>query len=355
MYKCQEKIEMEFHIIEKYEDFCLLEDDWENLLTRIENPQVFYKFQWAKNYLEYYTPEWKKLLCIVAGYENEKLYVLFPFVLEKGVIQFITSETTDYNMVYIDNSINRFSAIKKGVVYLIENKKINRFHLNGFFASSELYLLEEILREYNFSAFIEEATIAPTIKVNENVHEKFNKERMRGIYRKGRKSEREHDFEIKYSNELREDVLSFIVKHKTYKYNDSALKDEDTVVFYRCLCKSLPNETYIAELYLDGKLVAAHLGFRDENKTYYYIPTYDEKYVKEGVGMVLLNKLIEKDVEKKEFDFLKGNEEYKFYFSDDAYMIFNLLAFKKDRTYTIMQKAMLALKNNHFVRKIMGR
>lgn len=346
---------MEFHIIDKYEDFCLLEDDWEDLLTRIENPQVFYKFQWAKNYLEYYASEWKNRICIVAGYDDKKLVVLFPFVLEKRVIRFITSETVDYNMVYVDGCLNRFSVIKKGIVYLMENKEIDRFDLNGFVASSELYLLEEILREQNYSAFIEEITIAPTIKANENAREKFNKERMRGIYRRGRKLEREHELEIKYSNELREDVLTFIVKHKTFKYNDSTLKNGSTVDFYRNLCKSLPSETYIAELYLDGKLAAAHLGFRDDNKIYYYIPTYDEKYVKDGVGMVLLNKLIEEDLGIKEFDFLKGNEEYKFYFSDEVCMIFNLFAFKKGSTHTIMQRTMNALKNNHFVRKIMGR
>ena len=112
---------------------------------------------------------------------------------------------------------------------------------------------------------------------------------------------------------------------------------------------------YIRELYVDGNLVVVHLGFCDENKVYYYIPTYDSTYSKFDVGLSLLYRLIEREFDCREFDFLKGNEEYKFYFSDEAGMNFTLLAFKKGTCYTIMQRTMNALKNNHFVRKMMGR
>lgn len=345
---------MEFHIIEKYEDFCALENDWEDLLGRIESPQIFYKFRWAKNYLEYYTPEWKNSLCVVAGYDNQKLIALFPFVLEKGVIRFITSQTTDYNMVYVDNTHNRFSLIRKGIECLFENKKIDSFSLNCFPTSSVLYLLEEVLREKDYSAFIEESVMTPTIRVNEVGSEKFNKERMRGIRRKEHKLEREHNVQVICENELSEEVLSFLVDHQTKKFESSKLKYVNTQEFYRHLCKDLASQVYINSLYMDNILVASFFCFVD-SKVYCYITSYDEKYSNESVGMILLKKIIEENVGVKEFDFLRGNEEYKFYYCDEAGMNFTLLAFKKGTSYTIMQRAMNALKNNHFVRKIMGR
>lgn len=346
---------MEFHIVEKYEDFCELENDWEDLFGRIESPQVFYKFQWAKNFLEYYKPEWKNLLCVVVGYENQKLIALLPFVLEKSVIRFITSETTDYNSVYLDKAFNRFSVMKKGIEYLLKNKNIDRFYMNNFPGSSELYLLEEILRELDYSAFIEEIIMAPTIKKPRESVQKFNKKQLADIRRRQRNLGKEHEVEFRTGNTLSEEVLSFIARWKVSKYGDSTLKNKNTMDFYRNLAHTMTENMFINELYIDRKLVAAHLGFCDPNKVYYYIPTYDEVYAANGVGKLLLNMLIEGEANGREFDFLRGNESYKFDYCDEAGMIFSLLAFKKGTGYTIMQRAMNALKNNHFVRKIMGR
>ena len=345
---------MEFHIIEKYEDFCLLEDNWEDLLTRIENPQVFYKFQWAKNYLEFYEPQWKDFLCIVVGYENKKLTALFPFVLVNKTIRFITSQTTDYNMICIDNSINRFSAMKKGIEYLLGNKKIDGFDLNCIPGSSVLYLLEEILREMNYSAFIRESTITPTIKSPTDSVEKFNKKQIANIRRRQRNLEKEHEVELKTGNILSERVLQFIAKCKTSKYDTSNMQHDNVLEFYRKLSSNLAENMFVNELYVDKQLVAAHLGFCDEKKIYYYIPTYDEKYAVNGVGKLMLNMLIDEETKGREFDFLRGNEGYKFDYCDESGMIFNLIAYRKGSTHTIMQRTINALKNNSFIRKIMG-
>lgn len=345
---------MEFHIVDKYEDFCALESDWEDLLSRIESRQVFYEFQWAKNFLEYYTPAWKERLCVVVGYENKKLTALFPFVLEKGVIRFITSKTADYNMIYVDNAFNRFSVIKKGVEHLLENRQVSRFFLNNFPGSSELYLFEEVIRELGYSAYIEEAVMTPTIKKPDVTASKFNKKQIANIRRRLRNLEKEHAVEFRTGNVLSEDVLSFIARTKVTKYDSSTLKNENTVEFYRHLAPELAEYMYVAELYVDGKLVAAHLGFRDPFKDYYYITTYDEEYALNGVGKLMLNMLVEQ-TQGREFDFLIGNEGYKFDYSDEAGMDFNLLAFKKGTYYTIMQRAIAALKSNPVVRRAMGR
>lgn len=255
---------MELRIVEEYTVFCTLEDDWEDLLSRIESPQVFYRFQWAKNFIEYYTPEWKDRLCVVVGYENKKLIALFPFVLVDKVIRFITNKTADYNMVYVDNAVNRLSVIKKGIEHLLENKQINRFFLNNIPASSELYLLEEILREKGYSAFLEETVMTPTIKKPDETTGKFNKKQIADIRRRRRNLEKEHLVELKTSRELSEEVLSFITRCKVSKYDSSTLKCENTVDFYRHLAPNISENMFVNELYVDSKLVAAHLGFCDE-------------------------------------------------------------------------------------------
>ena len=112
---------------------------------------------------------------------------------------------------------------------------------------------------------------------------------------------------------------------------------------------------FVNELYVDKQLAAAHLGFYDEKKIYYYIHMYDEKYVVNGIGKLMLNMLIDEETKGREFDFLRGNEGYKFDYCDESGRVFNFLTYKKGSTYTIMQRTLNALKNNSFVRKIMGR
>lgn len=74
-----------------------------------------------------------------------------------------------------------------------------------------------------------------------------------------------------------------------------------------------------------------------------------------GVGKLMLNMLIEEETRGREFDFLRGNESYKFDYCDEAGMNFNLLALRKGTAYTVMQRAISVLKNNRLVRSVMGR
>src|SRR5215813_5919567 len=86
--------------------------------------------------------------------------------------------------------------------------------------------------------------------------------------------------------------------------------------FHRDLARAYPlHHLDCPVLKLNDKVIAAHFGFRYNHKLYYYRPTFDPDYSAFSPGKVLLRYIIENcfaDDEMLEFDFLFGNEPYKY-------------------------------------------
>lgn len=108
---------MEIYKATDYGAFLELRNEWDALIDRIDSSEVFYLHSWADNYVKYYEPELKERLYIIYARDNGRLIAIFPFVVEKGVLTFITRHTSDYNSIYIDSNYNKLYLLKK----MIEN------------------------------------------------------------------------------------------------------------------------------------------------------------------------------------------------------------------------------------------
>jgi hypothetical protein len=73
----------------------------------------------------------------------------------------------------------------------------------------------------------------------------------------------------------------------------------------------------ISTLNAGGRLIAAHLGVLDRGRLYWWIPAYDPADSIYSPGRLLLELLIKESFERqhREFDFLIGNEDYKWYYA----------------------------------------
>ena len=72
----------------------------------------------------------------------------------------------------------------------------------------------------------------------------------------------------------------------------------------------------LAFLEVDGEKAAAYLNFDYDNKIWIYNSGLDRKFLDLSVGWVLLGYLLEwaNNHKRTEFDFLRGDEDYKFKF-----------------------------------------
>lgn len=341
---------MRFELARTYQEFLNIEKEWNEVLHSLERYEIFYRYEWAKCYVEYYDNSIKDNIFIVLGIENNKCVIILPFILNRGTITFITNETTDYNGIYVSRNVNRYVTIKKAIEYLIDNVDVLQFDLKEIPSGSELYILNDVLEKLEFKTFIKMTSIAPIVK--ENQEEKFQKKKIKDIERRERKLSDKCEIIYKDENYLSQEVFEFIASERKKKYEDSNLHIPHVSKFYSELFKNLGENTFVSSCYLDGKLVAAHMGFIDEKKIYYYIPAYDEQFSGTGIGMILLKHIFDNNYTKKTFDFLRGNEDYKFGWSDNINANFRLVAYKKSEKKKILLESLKEKKN---IRILMGK
>lgn len=86
-------------------------------------------------------------------------------------------------------------------------------------------------------------------------------------------------------------------------------------------------ELSVAEF--DGRPVAMHFGFVDDRKVYFYMPAMDQAFRGERVGSVLLYAMIEHYRKTHQvFDFLRGLEAYKLWYTDEVELNLRLVIYR---------------------------
>lgn len=342
---------MDFKIVRKYDEFLLLKEEWDEIVLAMKNTEVFFVFDWINCFLTYYKPEYKEKLCIVTGYEKNKLEIILPFMLEENTLNYLTTEGSDYNMIYLKNSNNKYIMIKKAIAFLLEKEDVRKVCLTNMPSSAELFFLQEIFREEGFSAYLQESVIVPYYSYKQNF---VDKKQLADIKRREKKLATEATMEFLSENKIDEKEMTFLVANRNKKYKDSSLKNKKACEFYIHLPEYIPEYFKVDILKIDNNIAALHYGFKFNRKYYYYFPAYAEMYSSKGVGMILLKHIIDGNNDCNVFDFLKGGEKYKFYWSESAKMNFHLLAYKKGKEQAML-KVLLYLKNKPIVRRIMGR
>lgn len=343
---------MEIKEITNYNDFLTCRNEWNELIERIDHPEVFYLYEWVDNYIKYYEPELKERLFIIKIYD-EGVIALFPFVIIDGILTFITRYASDYNIFYIDSNCNKFSIIKKAFEYLLNHREVRSILLINVPASSELYYMLEVLRELNYSAFLQESVITPYFKRNHRRIDRRQKNHIKDIERRERRLKEFHEVEYSHSNIIKPDEWDFIIKCKTERYQGAQIANKNVQEFYKGIADDMKEYISADTMYVNNDLMAAHFGFLYKGKLYYYMPAFQQSEIMSGMGLMLLNDMINCN-DYETFDSLIGNEGYKFFWCDETSMNFHLMAYKKGKG-NYMQKMLISLKNTQFIRKIFGR
>jgi hypothetical protein len=124
-----------------------------------------------------------------------------------------------------------------------------------------------------------------------------------------------HKYE--YINSLTEgDFNDFVRLHRLSDFSKKKFMSKKMKEFFHELVFGNKEgwDTRISFLDIENKRVASLLSFENENETLLYNSGYDPGYAFYSVGVLLGAKLIEKAIKegKRNYDFLRGNERYKY-------------------------------------------
>ncbi len=318
---------LKYELITTFERFQTLQNEWNALLPLNATNEIFLTWQWQSTWWQSYQPG--DMWVLAARDEANTLVGIAPWFREAGskVLRPIGCvAVTDYLDILVIPQYRE--AFCQGVAgYLAEaGDSISRISLcNTPGNSPTLEILPRSLAERGFAVNVREQEVCPAIMLPatfEAYLEQLDKKQRHEARRKLRRateSESKVDWYIVGPGHDLEAELEKIIKLMAASDVEKTafLDDPQNLGFFRAMVQRMAacGWLQLAFLTVDGDPAAAYLNFDYDNRVLVYNSgLYPEKYGYLSVGIVLLLHLIEHAIEqgRSEFDFLRGNEEYKY-------------------------------------------
>lgn len=310
---------MQIEVIDSLEAIKQLKNKWAELYQKA-GPGLFSHHTWVYENYHYFDSE----ILLLAVYGEKKCLIgIFPFSIDTFRIKWFKykalvhggSSVTDYSQFIIDPDSNSRLMVKRVLAKLIELQPGNWdfFKIDNLSDNDDNANLFKNLMLKALYAGTTATEITPIIKYNHGYQEA---KKIANVKRRFKKISQDSNVIHKSGTEITSKLLREFSELHQESYPDSGFDKDRAQSFYKALTcdDEINDQIYLSYIHHDNKIIAAHFGFMDAEKFYYYVPTYCEKYSTYGPGQYLLLELISlaETEQRVEFDFLRGSEEYKF-------------------------------------------
>ena len=321
-------------IIRDVHEFEKLRDSWSELVENSETTKsVFQTFGW--NFQWWNTYGSNKSLLIILIFDRNKLIGIMPLFRERfklvkflciNYIRFIGHSSSDYHDFIIRK--NRVPIVMKlfDIFFRYSKIKYSSIELDEIPSTSPtIGYLQRFNDSYSKNFKIETSSICPQLPIPDNF-ENYNI----SLSRKSRKNLRRELRELKSKfkinllvsqSEASDDIEKFI-KLSNKSWSDKLTKGPFGSSYFRkfhwslCQDKHFSKNIQFFKLYLDEELVSMLYTFNYKSSVFYYQIGYNPDFKKFSIGRMIIYLSIKHCIEAKinVFDFLRGQEEYKYRF-----------------------------------------
>jgi len=322
--------------------FDTLERSWNELVQRSVSNTPFQTWEWNSAWWAAYQPG---DLWVVTCEDNAgHLLGIAPWFLDdERVLRFIGHiDVTDFMDLIVDAD-QQATAYTAYAQFLADHKdKFERIGLANILSTSPTYTdFPDALREQGFDVSFEQNDVAPRIDLPTDystyLSEILDSKQRKEVKRKMRKAEGGlYAVEWEVANETNADVEA--VAERFLKLMQSAdadkaafLQNEQHVDFFKRITAKAQAAGWleVLVLHIDGNDCAAYYNFDYNDHIYVYNSGLDPStYGALGPGIILLQYAIQHaiDNEKRVFDFLRGDETYKYQMGGEDEHIYQLNA-----------------------------
>lgn len=318
---------LNFELITSVERLESLRDEWNGLLPTNPTNEVFLTWEWQSTWWEAYLPG--DLWVVAARDDNGALVGLAPWFREAGslVIRPIGCvEVTDY--LDILAKPDHREAFLTGVADMLaahrdDYSRVNLCNNPGRSPTSEE--LPRLLTDRGFTVNVRIQEVCPTIALPNDFETYLNqleKKQRHECRRKMRRAE-ENDPKVAWylvgpTHNLKTEIEQFItLMAQSHPEKAQFLTDPQNTAFFRAVMPKIAacGWLHLAVLTVGGAPAAAYLNFDYNNRIMVYnsglVP---DTFAYLSPGIVLLLYMIQHAIGqgRGEFDFLRGNEDYKY-------------------------------------------
>ncbi|MGD0643948.1 MAG: GNAT family N-acetyltransferase [Candidatus Bathyarchaeia archaeon] len=333
---------LQIRVMSNPEDLLSLKSSWKNLLKGSDYP-VFSTWEWLSTWWKHCGNNNKLLVLLaeengaIAGiaplmYSNDKI-----FGLRRGKIRFIGAPDSDYSDFIIAEK--REDCLKLFFEYLNTlPEKWNFVDLEDIPQNAKClpYLT-------NISKDLKPINSCPYLLLPESYEEFLTmlSPKKRKYIKNGMKK-LEENFEVEFVDYSQPEHFSqgmeefFQLHQKKWKSLgcSGVFSDPKMCNFHMDIAKIFSKDGWLSlnVLKLSGNPVAAEYGFKYNSKYYAYLAGYDPAYSKYSVGNMLFVHIIRNLIQEKltQYDFLRGSEQYKSYWTATSKSNYQALINSKD-------------------------
>lgn len=324
--------------------FSALQSEWNSLLKRCVTDNPFSTYEWHSNWWNAYHPG--DLWIFAFRDNNDTLRGIASFFIETDEqgqrnVHFVGCEdVTDYLDVLVDK--NYADAVYTALAdALIEHKsEFDALDLcNIPEASPTCTDFPTILSDKGFAVETSVQEVCPIVPLPQSFDEyldSLDKRQRKEIQRKLRRAKGAGDslnwYVVNGTHDLDKEIDKFLeLMASSHPEKAKFLEDEQHVAFFKSVVPAAAEAGWLQMNFLEvvGEPVAAYINFDYENKILVYNSGLEpNKASALSPGIVLLSYNIEHAIENKRevFDFLRGDEQYKYKMGGQDTKIYNLKA-----------------------------
>jgi CelD/BcsL family acetyltransferase involved in cellulose biosynthesis len=357
---------MQIHKVTKFQDLTALENEWNDLVARSVNSNVFLSHAWVKTWWRHFGGD-KEMLVLLARY-NGKLEGIAPLMITKRkVVRLIGHPIADYaDFILSGRSAKVLGAFFK---YLNTNKKLwDSVQLDEIPEDSPTLKLSGLIlrsEKYHFISFSNECMALDFGKDASQLGRLLRKKALRRhIKSLGNLGVLEFK-QITASADASKVLPIFFEQHKEIwklRRNRSMFYDAVYQKFFLDIARELlPLQAVdIFVLCLDSRPIAVQYGFTWNGKHANYCQSYDPAFNRYSPGTVIIKLYVERLVKKglKEVDFTRGTEPYKTRFSNTRRCNYSI-SLRKNAMSHVASKSYNGIKErvmrNHRLHRLVNR
>jgi CelD/BcsL family acetyltransferase involved in cellulose biosynthesis len=321
-----------------------LASEWDELLHRSVDDTIFLTYEWQSTWWESYDAG--ELLIFTCRDEQDRLLGIAPWFIhdiegERVVRTIGCVDVTDYVDVIVDKAFLQPVLACFASVLNENSSKFDRINFcNIPEASPTLAVFPDLLRSCGFEVDLVLQEVCPVISLPSTWDaylETLDKKQRHEIRRKLRRAESEAMLETEAltdAAEVNASVETFLhLMASSQPAKAEFLQDANNVRFFRSIVNTVAERNWLRMTFLkvNGEPVAAYCDFVYQGKVLVYNSgLLLDKYAHLSTGIVLLAKNIRWAIETGHhlFDFLRGNETYKYRMGGHDTRVFKLMARK---------------------------
>jgi CelD/BcsL family acetyltransferase involved in cellulose biosynthesis len=313
------------------------QEEWDKFLFSSEHKCIFLTQEWFVSWWKSFSED-NSLEILLFRDESEHLIGITPFMIRDKNIRFIASQEVSDYCDFVTKKEKRREFYENLLEYLKMNySEVERIELiNVKQSSPTLSFLPQLAESHGFSYTCQEIEVAPVLSLPRSYEsyldqlDKRNRHELRRKLKRVESLDKIRALKITDLQELRIHTEGFLKLHQ----NSSPSKEKfwqkkGMTGFFRELIYRFSLKGWIElRLLLYGKkAIAALLNFSFFDRLYFYNSTFDKEYAWYSPGLFLFHQSLKEAIQeqKREADFLRGDEKYKYNFGAKDNKIFQIL------------------------------